>query len=355
MSAIAAKTSSKLAFPHPSLSIIVGTPNNSSLQALQKQMFANARAIHSTRGGGDNGHLALVMPPPAYLVRTGVPFVAPVHPGDAPVHVQGATGPAITETNRRFKHDLAEHLLYQTVTEELKQQLLAAVPTRYLSILEDADYGYSDVSIIEMLTHLRTTYATIEPEEIESNRNALTAAWNPEEPIEDLWNRIQEIQRFANDAQEPITDGAALHLMLSVFEATGVLTTAAEKWRDKPQVDWTMANFQAHFTRATKERARVLTAQNAGFHGANSAVIVPPDGANSASVTSPGAANVIPAGGTVYYYCWTHGLGKNGLHTSASCKNKGEGHKDSATANNMQGGTQRLMTRRRQAPAATPP
>ena len=353
MSAIAAKTSSKLAFPHPSLSIIVGTPNNSSLQALQKQIFANARATHSTRGGGDNGRLALVMPPPAYLVRTaGVPFVTPVHPGNALVHIQeGTTGPAITETNRRFKHDLVEHLLYQTVTEELKQhQLLAAVPTRYLSILEDADYGYSDISIIEMRTHLRTTYATIEPEEIECNPNALTGTWNPDEPIEDLWNRLQEIQRFATDAQEPITDAAALRLTLGVFEATGVLTTAAEKWRDKPQVDWTMVNFQVHFTKANKDQARKLTAQSAGFHGANSAVTVTPPGA--ASVV-PGS-NVIPAGGTVYYYCWTHGLGKNGLHTSATCKNKGEGLKDSATANNMQGGTQRLMTRRRQAPATTP-
>ena len=86
-----------------------------------------------------------------------------------------------------------------------------------------------------MLTHFRTTYATIEPEEIERNRNALTTTWNPEEPIEDLWNRIKEIQRFATDAQEPITDAAALRLTLGVFEATSVLTTATEKWRDKPQ------------------------------------------------------------------------------------------------------------------------
>ena len=68
-------------------------------------------------------HLALIMPSPAYLVHNGVPFVAPIHPGDAPVHAQGATGPAITETNSRFKHDLSKHLLYQTVSEELKQRI----------------------------------------------------------------------------------------------------------------------------------------------------------------------------------------------------------------------------------------
>jgi hypothetical protein len=37
-----------------------------------------------------------------------------------------------------------------------------------------------------MLTHLKAAYATIEPKEIESNRNALTNTWNPDESIEEL-------------------------------------------------------------------------------------------------------------------------------------------------------------------------
>ena len=84
-----------------------------------------------------------------------MPFPAPIHPGGAPVHAQVATGPAVTETNRRFKHDLSEHFLYQTVSEELKQHILAAVSTRYLCIFEDANYRDSDVSIIATLTHLK--------------------------------------------------------------------------------------------------------------------------------------------------------------------------------------------------------
>jgi hypothetical protein len=57
----------------------------------------------------------------------------------------------------------------------------------------------------------------------------LTATWNPEDPIEELWQRIQEIQRFAAAAHEVITDAAALRLtLLGVFEATGVFITATE-------------------------------------------------------------------------------------------------------------------------------
>jgi hypothetical protein len=86
------KTSSSFTHPHPVLSPIVGTPNNASIQILQKQLHANApRAIHSARGGGLNGHLTLVMPAPDYLVRTGLAFDVPVHPGNSPVHVPAAT------------------------------------------------------------------------------------------------------------------------------------------------------------------------------------------------------------------------------------------------------------------------
>jgi hypothetical protein len=66
------------------------------------------------------------------------------------------------------------------------------VPTRYLSIFEDTDFGFSDVSSRTMLTHLQATYGLITPEEIETNRNLLTTAWNPDDPIEDFWLRIKE-------------------------------------------------------------------------------------------------------------------------------------------------------------------
>ena len=38
--------------PHPDLTPIVGKPNNKSLQLLQNELYANARAVHLMRGGG---------------------------------------------------------------------------------------------------------------------------------------------------------------------------------------------------------------------------------------------------------------------------------------------------------------
>ena len=37
-------------------------------------------------------------------------------------------------------------------------------------------------------------------------------------------------------------------------------------------------------------------------------------------------------------YCWLHGKLRNKKHTSATCQNKKEGHKDEATLENQMGG-----------------
>jgi hypothetical protein len=41
-----------------------------------------------------------------------------------------------------------------------------------------------------MLAHLRATYGAITQEELEVNRNGLSAEWSPDNPMEDLWVRI---------------------------------------------------------------------------------------------------------------------------------------------------------------------
>ena len=41
-------------------------------------------------------------------------------------------------------------------------------------------------------------------------------------------------------------------------------------------------------------------------------------------------------------YCWSHGFMQNADHTSLTCRNKKEGHKDEATATNKMGGKEHV-------------
>jgi len=352
-----------MTFPHPELTPIVGTPTNPTIQTIQKQLYANALAVHSTRGGGANGHLALLMPATAYLTRAGVAFIPPIHPGNAPIHGVNATGNQIIEVNRQYKQDLHDFQLFSNVNTTLKQQLLAAIDVDFLRILEDTDFGFTDVLPSTMLTHLKDTYGQISRDDIEANRQKLSMDLNVDEPIEALWLRLKEIQRFAVAANEPITDATVIRLTLPIFEKTGVFGTVTEKWRDRPDAEWTFVNFKTHFEKGNKERLRKLTAKTAGYHGANSAL--PTSDTSSVTDTLPttiitdtasqgtaaaattlttDTASVRTNNNVTMYYCWSHGLGKNRGHTSATCHNKREGHQDTATADKMMSGNNRIMT-----------
>ena len=360
---MAASSNTPLSFPTPVLTPIVGVPNLQSLRTLRRELYANARAIPTTLGGGANGHLALIMPNAAYLTRAGMAFPAPAHPGGLPAHTASASNAQIASTNRNYDALLVAYNMYITVREELKKQLLAAVEHKYLKQLEDDEFGYADITPQSMLVHLQTMYGAVTQDDIEKNRNLLSTPWNPDDSIEDLWARILHCQSYATAAQEPIPDAATIRLILGVLEKTGIFTDALAVWRRKPETDHTLANFKTHFTAENKERVRVLTAQTAGFHGANTASGTHPPtlvAAAAAATTSSASlaststsGSVLTNGSVCMYYCWSHGLGKNPAHTSATCLNKKEGHNDNATADNMKGGNNTIMSGR--APRRTNP
>jgi hypothetical protein len=332
---MAPSPSSSLTFPHPELTPISGEPTITSLRLFQKELYANARQIYSTRGGGVNGHLSILLSDIAYLTRTNnVPFLIPVHPGTAPRHARAALGPQIDENVRLFNQTIDDHRLYERVKAELKQQILKAVNSIYLQVLEDIDYGFAEVSPRKMLTHLVNTYGQVTPEDLERNRNLLTAEWNPDDPIETIWIRMRDCQAFAKNIED-IPDTTAIRLTLTVFDKTGVMNHCTERWREKPVAELTRSNFIQHFNAGNKERIRKLTAHTAGYHSANhtETPVAPPTSA--AAATAPPA---IVVDDVRFYYCHTHGLTKSSAHTSATCSNPGANHEPTATIKNMKDG-----------------
>jgi hypothetical protein len=146
------------------------------------------------------------MTPAAYQTLANTAFDPPVHPGAAPIHAGASTAAQINETNRQFRAATEEHRHYLTVVAELRRQVLAAVHERYVNSLADPVFGYSTVSIIDLLAHLTDTYGLITPEELEENRAQLSAVWDPSSDgaIEDLWARTTECQALAERGLEPL-------------------------------------------------------------------------------------------------------------------------------------------------------
>ena len=257
-------------FPHPKITTITGTPTAATISQLRRELYANAMAVTTTLGGGHHGYLGIIMPPTEYAaVQTTAataltPFTAPLHPGAHPGQVAGATGPQITEFNRTYDAAIAVHRQYMNVNQALKTQLLEAVDRVYLTLLEDTYLGYAHVTCGAMLAHLTNTYGIITPDQIAENNNKLDAPWNPDDPIEDLWTRIRDCRRFAEDAQEIISEAHAVRSTLAIIEGTGLFSEAIRDWRKRPRNEWTLGNFMADFTTANRERTHTTTAHRAG-------------------------------------------------------------------------------------------
>jgi hypothetical protein len=188
----------------------------------------------------------------------------------------------------------------------------------------------------------------------------MNAEWDWNAPIEDYWVRLEECQSFANRAGEPVLVATMIRTAFSHFEKSQVIATQCAAWAGLPAQNpaptpaelWVL--FKNHFNKAERDRHRQITASGAGYNGANVAVVSPAtETAAAANTTTRGAPAPAPApmpraaqralfGDGSGAYCWTHGLCMNPKHTSATCKNKAEGHKDEATAFNRMGGSMKF-------------
>jgi hypothetical protein len=117
---------------------------------------------------------------------------------------------------------------HATITEKFKQQVFSAVNPIYYQDLEDGTFGYADVHIPAIITHLTTTYGTLTASDLKINRDKLTEAWNPDDPIENLWKNIKIVRAIATQGGEPISNGTTIQLTLLTLGKTGVHSHAIE-------------------------------------------------------------------------------------------------------------------------------
>ena len=261
-------------FPHPFLTPIDGKPTAlmTTETRLRKEIFANERSVHCTSSGGANGFLGIIMAAAPYLLRAGEAFLPPEHPGTQPPHSATATQSQITAANRLYDTSIDTFRRYSQIRKALRQQTLMAIDPTYYNILEDATFGYADLTVVSLLSHFQISYATLSADDLEFNRMHLADAWTPDEPIKTLWVCIKHIRAIANASSEPLSNSTVMRLTLSALEQAGVYAHSLQTWRDRTSTEHTWANFCSHFIHGDKECLRMLTATTAGYHGAPAAI-----------------------------------------------------------------------------------
>ena len=320
---------------------ILDRPSRGSLSLLKKQLKANARKIHSTRGCGTRGHLRLCYTLANYnalgpIIGAGVPWVDPVHPGPNPIIPVGTTGPNIQRILQEYASALQQYNIFKATDQALLHQAMLAINETFYCALEDDDEGYADLELIDLIEHLDQTYGDVTEDDLIANEKLLDNPWSPTQPLEDLFKQARKAQSFARN-HDPISDPKVVRSLVANLENSGVFEHSLLLWRARPRIEHTLNNIQDHFNEANKERLRKATTQSKGFtNGAANKVI------DQGNKENRNPNNTLTQS---LYYCWSHGLGPNPKHTSGNCTRPCKGHCKDATMFNMMGGNNRIHRR----------
>jgi hypothetical protein len=110
----------------------------------------------------------------------------------------------------------------------------------------------------------------IAPTELTQNYERLNAPYDPNQPIETLFQQIQDARAFAVAGGQPYGAAMIVNVAYTLVFNTGLFPDACRAWQSRAIALKTWAQFKLDFATAHREfRLTNQTAHQSGFHSAN--------------------------------------------------------------------------------------
>jgi hypothetical protein len=142
------------------------------------------------------------------LRNCGRRLPVPNNPRPLAAVVAGMTAAVIAETTRLHREATQVYRTYHNVDQAVKKLIIESFDDAYLNALSDEIVGYANCKSLQLLTHLLTYCAMIAPTELTHNYERLNTPYDPNQPIETLFQQIQDARAFAVAGGQPY--GAAM-------------------------------------------------------------------------------------------------------------------------------------------------
>jgi hypothetical protein len=390
-------------FPNKILPIIDDEPDYGTINNMVQLLYGNAASLPTSLGGGQHGHIGLIMTPLLYTTLSPTPYTAPNDPGTSPPVLPNNASVGRRETTR-LDHKEALRIFQNnnTMDDVLKTQIIDSIHDPYICEMRNKYTGYLGVTTRDLIDHLLDRYGKITPADIEQCKTKMNAPLDSTQPIDIFFKRIDDCVQYAADGNVAFTADQILQTAYHAISKSGIYNDACKEWRKKPPIDKTWTAFKSFFATEyhdLKEQQRI-NVSSSNFHGANAALdishaldnlalaattdkdivaqltatnkdlsahiknlttqlqialdtnailaqklgdkIKPNDdkrGGRQRLSRAEWEANLDPEG-----YCWTHGYRVQHGHNSQNCGGKLEGHQTTATRTNIQGGSVRGKT-----------
>jgi hypothetical protein len=220
-------------FPHSSLPKVTGEPTFEDLKVIWRLLNTNVMSIASYEGGGHHGHLRIIMTNKEYFAVAVDVFPVPNNPGPSAAVVAGMTAAAIAEMTRLHKEATHVYRTYHNVDQAIKKLIIESFDDAYLNALSDKIVGYANCTSLQLLTHLLTYYAMIAPTELTQNYERLNAPYDPNQPIETLFQKIQETPAFAVAGGQSYGTAMIVNVAYTLVFNTGLFPAACRAWQSR--------------------------------------------------------------------------------------------------------------------------
>jgi hypothetical protein len=250
---------------------IHGEPTRRALIDMHKLLCTNAASVTTNLGGGNHGHLTLLITAEEYLEEAKQVFVVPLNPGDDP---PTTSNPAEQSgANDKFKRQQRAFEKYHNADKALKKQIENTVEADFLSALNNELTGFGRVTALQMVTYLYKTYGKIDDEDIEKNNVDMMKPYDPELPLAKLTKQLEDGRSFAHIGQQIITEKMMISKGITLLRQTEVFHDDIKEWNRMKDDAKTWDSFKLHFHRAHQERRKTITtAGQQGYNGAANTV-----------------------------------------------------------------------------------
>jgi hypothetical protein len=213
-------------FLHSNLRKVTGEPTFEDLKIIRRLLNSNAMSVSSYEGDGRHSHLDLIMTNAEYFVITTNVFLPPDNPGPSATIVTGMTAVQISETVLLHTAETRVYCTYHNVDQTFKKNIIDVFEDPYLNVLSDDIVGYVNYTSLQILSHLLTYYTMIAPTERTQNYERLNTPYDPNQPIKNLFQKIQDARAFAVAGGQPYRDAIIVNLAFTLIFNTGLFSDA---------------------------------------------------------------------------------------------------------------------------------
>ena len=242
-------------FPHKEPSKIHGEPTFDNLQVLLNQLKANAKSVPSSLGGGQHGHLGLILSPQQYQLLSLTPFNRPLNPGVFTIP-QGYTGgyEQIQIEHARHKAHQEEFEKVSQVEAALKALIENAIEEDYLLELRNTNTRSIEDDIPTIIQQLFTNYGALDTKTLLEKQNAFqNYTYDPTTPITKLFNIAEEYQQYSGFQGTEATAVDIINIVYEILRKLKIFARDLRDWKALPTGEKTWPRFKEFFRKAHTE------------------------------------------------------------------------------------------------------